>query len=76
MEPVWALGLMTGTVLDGNIDIALIRTDGEEDQEFGELDAVSLSAGARAFAPSLNGDRATGPSRVRSLRSSPRPKMH
>ena len=35
MEPVWALGLMTGTVLDGNIDIALIRTDGEEIQEFG-----------------------------------------
>ncbi|SDR06191.1 anhydro-N-acetylmuramic acid kinase [Rhizobiales bacterium GAS191] len=36
MMPVWALGLMTGTVLDGNIDIALIRTDGEEVAEFGE----------------------------------------
>ncbi|SEC66250.1 anhydro-N-acetylmuramic acid kinase [Rhizobiales bacterium GAS188] len=36
MKPVWALGLMTGTVLDGNIDIALIRTDGEEVAEFGE----------------------------------------
>jgi anhydro-N-acetylmuramic acid kinase len=35
MQPVWALGLMTGTVLDGNIDIALLRTDGEEIAEFG-----------------------------------------
>jgi anhydro-N-acetylmuramic acid kinase len=33
--PVWAVGLMTGTVLDGNIDIAMIRTDGETVQEFG-----------------------------------------
>lgn len=33
--PVWAAGLMTGTVLDGNVDIALIRTDGEAVQEFG-----------------------------------------
>ena len=32
---VWAAGLMTGTVLDGNVDIALIRTDGEAVQEFG-----------------------------------------
>lgn len=31
----WAIGLMTGTVLDGNIDIALIRTDGETVSEFG-----------------------------------------
>lgn len=30
MEPIWAVGLMTGTVLDGNIDVALIRTDGEK----------------------------------------------
>ncbi|MGO4571021.1 anhydro-N-acetylmuramic acid kinase [Microvirga sp. 2TAF3] len=35
MTSVWAIGLMTGTVLDGNIDIALIRTDGETVQEFG-----------------------------------------
>nr|WP_255616565.1 anhydro-N-acetylmuramic acid kinase [Microvirga puerhi] len=32
---VWAIGLMTGTVLDGNIDIALIKTDGQTVQEFG-----------------------------------------
>ncbi|SEL51332.1 anhydro-N-acetylmuramic acid kinase [Bosea lupini] len=31
----WAIGLMTGTVLDGNIDIAAIRTDGTVVAEFG-----------------------------------------
>lgn len=35
MTSVWAIGLMTGTVLDGNIDIALIKTDGQTIQEFG-----------------------------------------
>ncbi len=35
MTPIWAIGLMTGTVLDGNIDIALLRTDGESVSEFG-----------------------------------------
>lgn len=35
MKPVWAIGLMTGTVLDGMIDIAMIRTDGETIEEFG-----------------------------------------
>jgi anhydro-N-acetylmuramic acid kinase len=35
MEPIWAVGLMTGTVLDGNIDVALIRTDGERIEDFG-----------------------------------------
>jgi anhydro-N-acetylmuramic acid kinase len=35
MEPIWAVGLMTGTVLDGNIDVALLRTDGESIAEFG-----------------------------------------
>ena len=32
---MWAIGLMTGTVLDGNIDIAAIRTDGTAIAEFG-----------------------------------------
>ncbi|MEP3278158.1 MAG: anhydro-N-acetylmuramic acid kinase [Stappiaceae bacterium] len=36
-EPVWAVGLMTGTVLDGDIDVALIRTDGVSVQEFGHF---------------------------------------
>lgn len=31
----WAVGLMTGTVLDGNIDVALLKTDGEQIAEFG-----------------------------------------
>ncbi len=31
----WSVGLMTGTVLDGNIDVALLRTDGEAVQAFG-----------------------------------------
>ncbi len=35
MEPIWAVGLMTGTVLDGNIDVALIKTDGERIDDFG-----------------------------------------
>ena len=35
MQPIWAVGLMTGTVLDGNIDVALLRTDGESIEAFG-----------------------------------------
>jgi anhydro-N-acetylmuramic acid kinase len=35
MQPAWAVGLMTGTVLDGMVDIAMLRTDGETVQEFG-----------------------------------------
>ncbi|WP_156420902.1 anhydro-N-acetylmuramic acid kinase [Aureimonas sp. AU22] len=35
MMSVWAIGLMTGTVLDGNVDIAMLCTDGETIHEFG-----------------------------------------
>lgn len=35
MQPMWAVGLMTGTVLDGNIDVALLKTDGETVEQFG-----------------------------------------
>ncbi len=35
MKPAWSVGLMTGTVLDGMIDIAALCTDGETVQEFG-----------------------------------------
>ena len=35
MDPIWAVGLMTGTVLDGNIDVALLKTDGETVETFG-----------------------------------------
>ena len=34
-KPRWAVGLMTGTVLDGNIDVALVKTDGQRIIEFG-----------------------------------------
>lgn len=35
MTPVWAIGLMTGTIVDGFVDIALIKTDGVEIFELG-----------------------------------------
>ena len=35
MDPIWTVGLMTGTVLDGNIDVALLKTDGERIESFG-----------------------------------------
>ena len=33
-NPVWSLGLMSGTSMDG-VDAALVRTDGESIAEFG-----------------------------------------
>jgi anhydro-N-acetylmuramic acid kinase len=33
---MWAIGLMTGTVLDGNIDVAMLKTDGESIEMFGK----------------------------------------
>ena len=41
-EPLWALGLMSGTSLDG-IDAALLRTDGEAVVEFGPFLTVPYS---------------------------------
>lgn len=35
MQASWAVGLMTGTVLDGNIDVALLRNDGVDVESFG-----------------------------------------
>jgi len=35
MDPDWTVGLMTGTVLDGHIDVALLRSDGTRVIEFG-----------------------------------------
>ena len=45
MEPIWAVGLMTGTVLDGNIDVALIRTDGERVLEHGPFRLIPAPEG-------------------------------
>ena len=63
--PRWAVGLMTGTVLDGNIDVALVRTDGETVQEFGPWVLAPYPAGMRPLlAGALDAARAwafTGP---------------
>ncbi|WDR02907.1 anhydro-N-acetylmuramic acid kinase [Devosia algicola] len=49
MEPIWAIGLMTGTVLDGNIDIALLKTDGETVAEFGTYTLAPYGEDLRAL---------------------------
>ena len=65
-EPDWSVGLMTGTVLDGEIDVALLRTNGEEILEFGSVATCHYSNGVRdeirlamddASAWSFSGDR-------------------
>lgn len=45
----WSVGLMTGTVLDGNIDVALLRTDGERVLEFGPWQLVPYESAAVAL---------------------------
>jgi anhydro-N-acetylmuramic acid kinase len=47
MEPIWAVGLMTGTVLDGNIDVALLKTDGEMVETFGAYTLAPYSTEIR-----------------------------
>lgn len=49
MAAIWTVGLMTGTVLDGNIDIALLRTDGERVEEFGPYTLAPYSTEVRAL---------------------------
>jgi anhydro-N-acetylmuramic acid kinase len=49
MEPIWAVGLMTGTVLDGNIDVALLKTDGERIEGFGPYTLAPYDDAARAL---------------------------
>ena len=49
MKPVWAIGLMTGTVLDGMIDIAAIRTDGREIAELGAWKLAPYPAEVRSL---------------------------
>ena len=45
--PVRAIGLMTGTVLDGNIDIAMLETDGERIESFGAWTLAPYPPGLR-----------------------------
>ncbi len=47
----WAIGLMTGTVLDGNIDIALLRSDGETIAAFGPWDLAPYPDAVRTLLP-------------------------
>jgi anhydro-N-acetylmuramic acid kinase len=49
MEPVWAVGLMTGTVLDGNMDVALLKTDGETVERFGAFRLAPYDSETRAL---------------------------
>lgn len=49
MTPQWTVGLMTGTVLDGNIDTALLRTDGETVEAFGPFQLYPYDAETRAL---------------------------
>lgn len=49
MQPIWAMGLMTGTALDGSIDVALLRTDGEGVAEFGPARLVDYAPEVRAL---------------------------
>lgn len=47
-RPVWALGLMSGTSLDG-VDAALVLTDGETVHEVGPGQELPFAPGAPAF---------------------------
>lgn len=51
MAMKWCVGLMTGTVLDGNIDVALLRTDGEAIARFGRHALYPYDATTRAILP-------------------------
>jgi anhydro-N-acetylmuramic acid kinase len=44
----WAIGLMTGTALDGEVDVALVRTDGQTIDTFGPATTFAYGAGDRA----------------------------
>ena len=46
---IWAVGLMTGTAVDGMIDIAAIRTDGESVAEFGPWALAAYPTETRAL---------------------------
>ena len=47
--PGWYAGLMTGTVLDGQIDIAFLRTDGDSVAEFGPTTLVPYATDIRSL---------------------------
>jgi anhydro-N-acetylmuramic acid kinase len=43
IQPAWCIGLMTGTALDGEIDVALLETDGSSITNLGPFLQVSYS---------------------------------
>jgi len=49
-KPVWALGLMSGTSMDG-VDAALVLTDGETVSEFGAVHSLPLHGVELGFLP-------------------------
>jgi anhydro-N-acetylmuramic acid kinase len=49
MQPIWTVGLMTGTVLDGNIDVAMLKTDGETVEAFGPYTLAPYPQSIRAL---------------------------
>lgn len=49
MDPIWTVGLMTGTVLDGNIDVAMLKTDGERIESSGPYSLVPYSPTIRSL---------------------------
>ena len=50
----WHIGLMTGTVLDGNIDVAFLRTDGEIIEEFGYYNLMPYDEEVKALLASCS----------------------
>lgn len=49
IEPRWCVGLMTGTALDGEIDLAALRTDGETVAEIGPAGAAPYDPAVMAL---------------------------
>ncbi len=49
MEQMWAIGLMTGTILDGEIDVALLKTNGERIEAFGSHTLAPYSSEVNAL---------------------------
>jgi len=51
-NPIWALGLMSGTSMDG-VDAALVLTDGETISEFGPSAERPFATGEVSFLPTI-----------------------